>query len=213
MYSSIETYDVHSRSLNCICTTNKHCESEYAIYEVDEYGFDYINPRIAYILPGIVSSCYLIDSLLHSTLQCFYSNSNCTSILINYIQQNNYRYNDYPKWIDIHPLQFNSTNTRFYPNTKIESIVKQVMIEQWNPSIRYDHYYEACAPTHCTYEDKTRTKSEIALIISLMSFIGGLCSSLNIISPYLVQFCYTLSMFRFRRQRRQHDAQQGQIHY
>lgn len=185
--------------MNCNCRRNESCRSSFAIYEVDENGSNSPNVRIGYVLPGIVSSCYLIDSVLYSTLECFYSNSNCTSIILKYISKNNYRYNDYPQWIDIAPLHFNSTKNRFPPHSSIESLLKEMLVEEWNPSIRYEDYYEGCSPVYCTYNDRSRRKSGISLVISLMSFIGGLCSSLNIVSPYLVQLCYSLSKLISRR--------------
>jgi len=117
---------------------------------------------------------------------------------------------DYPKWFDVRPLVYHRMLNHFTPNASMESIVKEMMIEKWNPSIFYKQYYELCAPSYCTYSSTVRAKTTVGIIVSLISTIGGLCSSLKFITPYFVQFVGRLFRLTNRRQRQQ---QQGNFSF
>ena len=60
---------------------------------------------------------------------------------------------------------------------------KELMIEQWSPSISYQLFYESCAPTFCTHSQKVRTQDSVGVIITLISMIGGIALSLRNITP------------------------------
>lgn len=207
----IGTRDINSTSINCICATNPHCQNLVAIYEGDETDYEYINIRIVYKIPGLIAGCYVSNSLMLSTLECFYSHSNCLSILNNYILEMYYRYEDFPQWAEIRRLIYDPISS-FPPNISISKIVKEMMIERWNPFSSYNRYYELCAPSYCTYSDTIRAENGIEIIITLLSMIGGFSSALVIITPYLVKFFYHLSETMCKRQRQEEqrqDEQQG----
>jgi hypothetical protein len=104
-----------------------------------------------YIVPGLVEGCSTIDSVLLSTLECFYSDSDCIKNITLYFIET------LPNPLELlwrflpDPLIYNSTLSRFPPNTLISTIVKEIMIERWNPSVSYNRFYNSCAPTHCSY--------------------------------------------------------------
>jgi hypothetical protein len=41
----------------------------------------------SYVAPGMIKGCYTIDTLLLSTLQCFYTDSNCMEKMFYYIDE------------------------------------------------------------------------------------------------------------------------------
>lgn len=95
-------------------------------------------------------------------------------------------------WFEIRPLVYDPKSNHFPPNTTIELLIKNLMIEQWNPSYSYKQFYESCAPNYCTYSQRIRTKTSLGIIITLVSMIGGLTVSLRLITPFLVKFIYFL---------------------
>jgi hypothetical protein len=194
---------MNSTLTNCICATNPDCRSSMAMYDID-YGLSAnFSFSIAYIVPGTIIGCFKTDFLLLSTLECFYSGSDCFPILLSYIKEA-YFYNvDYPLWFDIHPLVFDSTLSRYPINTTMEMILKEIMVEQWNPSSSYDRFYESCAPSYCTYSYKARTRTIVQVMIILTSMIGGLTITLRLITPQLVGYTFRLLRLSVRTQRQQ----------
>jgi hypothetical protein len=87
-------------------------------------------------------------------------------------------------------------------------ILKNIMIEKWNPSFSYKQFYEACAPSYCTYSQKIHTKTIFEVIIAMVSIIAGLTVSLRLITPYLVEFIVSVTKTIKRRQEEE-EQQQG----
>lgn len=199
------TQDIYSKLINCICATNPHCTSPVAIFDVDltEFFASSTNYSVAYVVPGSTAGCSSIDSLLQSTLECFYLGSNCFSILMNYIQ-NIYNWNvEDPLWPNIQPFLYNSTLSNFPPNSSISLITKNIMIEHWNPSYSYKHFYDLCAPSYCTYSERTRTRTITGAITALVSMLGGLVVSLRLITPHLVKLFNRLLSKKVKKQEQQ----------
>ena len=200
---------MNSSSINCICATNPRCQSLVAIYSNDEFTDRGRGPEPVYIVSGVVASCFIINSLMLSTLECFYSNSDCMLTISSYIEEAYHRVADYPQPINVSLLVYDSASSRFAPNATIASIIKEIMVEKWNPSSFYSHYYELCAPINCAYSETRRANSAIGIIMSLVSTIGGLHATLKLITPYIV---HTTSYFlkQIRRKPRHHHHQQQQ---
>jgi hypothetical protein len=199
---------VNSTSFACICATDIDCKISIGIYDIDD---GWLTPPTFihhYTAPGLFAGCSATDSVMLSTLECYYSDSDCLSILMNYTKQT-YIFNvEHPLWFDVHPLIYDRKLSRFPPNTSILTIIKELMIERWNPSSSYDRFYKLCAPSYCTYSKRIRPKIP-DVIIKLVSMIGGLTFSLGLITPRLVQFIlYLLTKFRKRQQQQQQQQQQ-----
>jgi hypothetical protein len=191
---------INSTLTICICATNPHCNSSVPIYKVEPVN-------IIYIVPGWIEACSPIDSLLLSTLECFYSDLDCFSVLINEIKEAHIFNVEYPYWFDVDPLVYNSTLSRFPQNSSLLMIVKEMMIEQWNSSLSYNNFYESCAPSYCSYSEETGKNTIIAVIIILVSTIDGLIISLQLITPPLVKFVYYLLRIIFNRKQQEEQPQ------
>jgi hypothetical protein len=147
---------------------------------------------VAYVVPGATIGCSAIKSLLLSTLQCLYWNSECFPTLINYIREM-YLYNvDESFWSDVQPLVDDPLLSRFPPDTLLSTILKNLMVERWISLSFYDRFYTACAPSYCTYSERIRTATFFSLLVTLISTIGGLTVSLRLIIPMLVMFVIRL---------------------
>ncbi|CAF0945271.1 unnamed protein product [Adineta steineri] len=204
------TQDPNSTLINCICATGSLCQSPATIHDIalkrgDNYSF-----TVNYTIPGWIVGCSSIDTILFSTFECFYSDSDCFLILMNYIRER-YRWNaeDF-LWFDARPLKYNSSLSHFPPKTLISSIVEDLMIEQWNPSLYYNQFYNVCAPAHCTYSKSIRGKTAVGVMITLVSLISGLTVSLRLITPQLVKLVMLLvSLIKKKRQRQPKTQLQG----
>ncbi len=198
--------DVNLSSIDCICGTDPHCQAPAAIYDVDFALTSKMTYSVDYIVPYSITGCSTFSSLLLSQFGCLYADSNCFLILMNYIRDTYVQNVEYPSWFDPRPLVYDPTLSRYPPNTSISEIVKEIMLERWNPSYSYNSFYESCAPSYCTYSERIRTKNIVGAIIVLISIIGGLTMSLRLIIPHLVKFI--IGLLRKIKQR-QHQQQFG----
>ncbi|CAF1477595.1 unnamed protein product [Adineta ricciae] len=205
------TRDIYTGTINCICATDPSCRNAMAIYndELDDYTADPV--RVNYIVPGFRAGCFALKSLRLSTLECLYSNSECFSILMDYIHEI-YTFNvEDPVWFDARPLVFNSTSSKFSQKIEISKIISEIMVEKWNPSISYKLFYESCAPSHCSYSEKVHTKTASTIVITLISVIGGASVLLHLLTPYLVKFL--IRIFTKRKRRPQQQARRELFKY
>jgi hypothetical protein len=155
---------------NCSCGTNPMCASSAAID--------------GEIVHGLLVGCYPLESLLQSTLECLY-NMTC----INKLKKTN-QFSD----MSIRPL--NSTLSP--PNVTVQSLLDAFMVDRWESSITYEHYYAACAPLSCTYVIREQANL-IYMITTIIGFFGGLTVALKIIVPVLMKIARYLIMCRQRR--------------
>ncbi|CAF1056856.1 unnamed protein product [Adineta steineri] len=178
--------DINSNSIICICATNPSCQRQAVVRDSSAitnknsfYGYGYNHN-----MTGWIQSCLARDSILLSTLECLYENSDCFPLFMSYTEKTNtdeLSLSSSPSRLQ--PLVDNPTNSRFPPNTTVSKLVKELMIEKWNPLSSYKQFYESCAPVYCSY--------------SKLSMIGGIVTSLRLISPYLIKFILKfLSIFK-----------------
>ncbi|CAF1281000.1 unnamed protein product [Adineta steineri] len=189
-----EIYYANFTLINCDCATNVHCQTSAFIYQDTNVTNSYV-----YIIPGIVKGCFIINSLLYSTLQCLYVDSDCFPNLVSFLLGGNHYH--------LHPLIYNPTLSKYPPNTSVLEIVKELMIEQWNPLYIYEPFYESCAPSYCTYSKNIRTKNTMGVITTLVSLIGGLTVALRLITPQLVKLFYWL--LTLNKKKKEKQPQQG----
>ncbi|CAF1486126.1 unnamed protein product, partial [Adineta steineri] len=181
----------------CQCVVDTNCQGPIYFAAMEEIGIIKLpgaHPAYvtsSYVAPGLIDACYTIDFLLLSTLQCFYTDSDCMNQLLYYINKT------YPSSVKdpnvyAHPLIYNQTSTRFPPNTSISSIVEEMMIEQWNTSLSFSDYYRACAPTYCTYTQIKHAETLSELLVKLISTVGGLVMVLRLITFQFVKIIFGL---------------------
>ena len=185
-------------SINCICATNPDCQSPVAFLELNSSRINCATFTASNIMPHMVKGCYLIDSLLLSTLECLYSEC-CLSALYYHANVSYTLINTDVLWFHAHPLTYDQTPTRFPPNMTVGMILKKMMIEEWKPSSSFDRYFEACGPTRCTYSDITDTKNFVGIVITLISTISGLTAALRLTTPTLVWLTFYLFEFKSKK--------------
>ena len=161
---------ITSRIYNCNCALSMTCIDNSSL-------FNGVNNRRVFNVTGFYAGCYTMESLLQSNLQCFYDQQ-CLNLLQYYFEA--YTTNEI--------IALNSSlSSQYYPNTTIENLLKNLMIEQWNSIQFYDQYYEECQPLECSYKIETRN-SMIYVITTLFGIFVGLITVLRWIVPLIVKF-------------------------
>jgi hypothetical protein len=153
---------------DCSCALSAECIGQSSILK-------YSNGKILFSVPGIYQGCFIIESLLQSDLRCFY-NQTCINIVLPY-------YKAIPP-MNVTALD-QSLPSRFLPNSTLESVVDELMVENWTRSIMYDQYYNACQPIECTYTRPTKN-SIVYIVTALIGLLGGLITVLKLIVPRAV---------------------------
>jgi hypothetical protein len=128
-----------------------------------------------FYLPNFYAGCYVIESLLQSTLECFYTQS-----CIDQIQ-------DYSVFGNKTVKALNSSSSNEYlENSTIQGLLNKLMIEKWNSSKLYYVYYNECNPKNCTYILQTRNDI-IHIFTTLFAVAGGLIKILKLVVPALMK--------------------------
>ena len=162
---------------SCSCRYNGSCpmSANFYLYDVwEQYGvYDLNTIEVNGTLPGIIIDCLPLQTILASTLECFYQQS-CLNLITTV----------YEKPIDISILE-QSSSSHFLPTTSIESLIKQLFIEQIDKQILYEQYFLQCAPIKCTYS-YSRRFDIVYVVTTLLALFGGLTAALRLITPFVI---------------------------
>lgn len=162
---------------SCSCGRTSACKRPQGFYCTASSCFS-SSSKPNQTVPGMVINCLPIDSLLLSSLQCFY-NKSCIQMLIEW---STFGWSN----LTIDPRVANVTsldpmiNTRFPSNTTLNAIVPQLFIEDWTNSIDFSSYYNQCAPSECTYTYEEGFNTAY-IISTVLGIIGGLSVALRIL--------------------------------
>ncbi|CAF0889811.1 unnamed protein product [Adineta steineri] len=128
------------------------------------------SPPPMFIVPGMLVGCLPHNSMLQSTLECFYNRS-CLDLI----------------GISQAIIPLNATaSSRFGVDTTVNTMFEQLFVETWGNSSNFTSYYNTCDPKECSYTYTQRGNLLYAMTM-LLSLIGGLTTILSIVVPLLVQ--------------------------
>ncbi|CAF1304006.1 unnamed protein product [Adineta steineri] len=197
LFKDLTTHD--SSDYRCFCVTEFDCthSMKYLLYNGTHYEAE---PRIDPV-PGAIRACFIIDSVLLSTLEYLYVPEYLSSIL--HIVNASWAYNrNVTKipYFNPRPLIHDSMTSRFPPKTPFSTLVKEMMIEEWNQTFSFEKYYNACAPNYCKYSYEESTQSFIEVIIKVVSTISGLTMVLGLITNQLMKLIFRLFKPKVQRQ-------------
>ncbi|CAF1442578.1 unnamed protein product [Adineta ricciae] len=179
---------IKTSSVDCICATDPDCQTPVAD-PVDRYNS--VPTDNYYDVPGAVMGCFVLDSLLRSTLECYYSES-CLAVHYKYINYSFLLYDTGFSYFKARLLVHDPIGSRFLPNTTLDKIVKELMVEQWHTSFLFDHYYNSCAPIKCMYPEEISANTYVETMVIMISSIGGLIAAFRLISTLLVTIYFRL---------------------
>ncbi|CAF4172766.1 unnamed protein product, partial [Adineta steineri] len=191
-----------SSDYRCFCVTEFDCthSMKYLLYNGTHYEAE---PRIDPV-PGAIRACFIIDSVLLSTLEYLYVPECLSSIL--HIVNASWAYNKNVTkipYFNPRPLIHDTMTSRFPPKAPFSTLVKEMMIEEWNQTFSFEKYYNACAPNYCKYSYEESTQSFIEVIIKVVSTISGLTMVLRLITNQLMKLIFRL--FKPKVQRQEQD--------
>ncbi|CAF3857047.1 unnamed protein product [Adineta steineri] len=165
-------------SSECFCGISFRCYAQVAFFDAYAYetqGAFYLPDSLGNVT-GFLVGCYAFDALLQSSLTCFFD-SICLSNILTYFPTTNITGDDI----------LNINQTKFEPNTTIETLANNLFIEDWTAEPLFSAYYSKCAPILCIYTF-TERNSFLQVLTTLLGVYGGLTVALRMCIPYAVRF-------------------------
>jgi hypothetical protein len=159
----------------CSCGLTDQCADVISFFKYTD-GTIYAPYYLTFTLPDILIGCYVVPSVLQSSLDCFF-NQTCLDIVQNAIKTK--------ASISISILEANTT--RFSSQALITTLLDNLMVETWNENIEYDQYYEQCDPEQCTYT-YTSGNNLLQIVTTIVGLFGGLSVALRIIVPLPIRW-------------------------
>ncbi|CAF0796397.1 unnamed protein product [Didymodactylos carnosus] len=162
---------------NCSCALYDVCSEVMPIFQNTEGPFVIERYRIRDFFTG----CFPLEALLQSTLECLYNQTCVDDIQIPVIPL---LYND--TLFNISALNITGQGPNEMIET-VESMVSRLMINSWLRNISFTSYYNACAPTLCTFQYESRRQT-LFVVLTVISVLSGLTTGLKILTLISVRF-------------------------
>lgn len=166
-----------SRSIgNCTCLNSNGCPHQATVKDMN---------GLQQTIPGMIVDCYMVDSTLASSLECYY-NRTCVSLLHNLLGNN----------IDLLDDKMNRYWTK---DVTLLEIFNLLMIDQLKLDIRFDKFYHECSPKLCSYSYNKR-----------FDFVFVIATSIGVFKPLsllILQIAKIVSKLIVRRKRRRQIRQ------
>jgi hypothetical protein len=157
---------------NCSCATYATCSQSAGVYN---------NERFVE-LPGFRIGCYPLEALLQSSLSCLF-NSTCVQLLDFYFPSSN----------GSAPMQalVEDGSSRYGTNVTIETLVNQLLVEQWTSNSSYDAYFAHCTPSSCTFTYPKRN-GPLVIVTTVLGLFGGLTVVLQMLVPLVCHLVWCI---------------------
>ncbi len=162
------SYFDFEQNTTCSCATSRTCTMPAQIF--------YSNGTPFYTSESLVLGCNSLETVLHSSLSCFYSLS-----CINDLRVQGLRLHPFSNFIP-----FNASLTRFNLNDTIEKLANEMFIESWINNKSYERFFNSCSPSSCTYKYYYRF-DKMEVFTTFLSVYAGLSLGIHFITPYLVR--------------------------
>jgi hypothetical protein len=144
---------------NCSCALNQSCILQMGIYESTALVSNY---TVLYYLDNFYIGCSHLESLLLSTLECFYNQSLM-------IENDKHMYTSLGSSFNFSALDSNLSS----PYETIESIINRLMVDSWFSNISFSSYYKSCNPLSCTFNYRRRNNI-FYVVTEIIEIYGGL---------------------------------------
>lgn len=164
------------QNTSCSCATSQTCTMPAQIFVYHD--------EVHYTLEGLILGCYSLETVLLSSLSCFYS----MTCIHAYRQAVGIDYIDIEEYHNTtgQPVQLDDSLTRFNINDTIETMVYDMFIESWINNISYERFFNSCNPSYCTYKYYYRFDL-LDLLTTFLSVYSGLSFGIRIIVPFLIK--------------------------
>ena len=168
----------------CYCGSTLNCSSPSGFFDLfakENEGYFQVRRRPMAHVTGFVAGCYALESVLQSTLECFFSQT-CFNSVLTYFPRSNFT--------DADALVINET--QYTPTTTVDFLVKELFIEDWSFNSSFSAYYAQCAPKSCTYTFKQHS-SPLHVLTTVLGLYGGI--------TIVLRFCVPLSVGYWRKRK------------
>ena len=186
-------YSSNDTNRTCSCASSSSCSIPLSL-AFHQLG---LNESI----DGLVMGCSILESVLHSTLSCFFS-LNCIQDLRHAIDPDD-SLGDFGSF-DPDLVVSDPSSTRFATNDTVETLASEMFIESWLLNVSYDAFFDACAPAQCTFTYHYRF-GVLELFTTFLSVFTGLTQALRFLTPLMVQSFYNARRYVCCPHRRVHS--------
>ena len=154
---------------DCSCAFSSQCKTNLVLHQ------NVTDRDALWLVPGLYLGCFILEGLRQSWLGCFF-NQTCLDELQSHM-------------ISRSPIKAVALNvsglSRSHPSTLIGDLIDDLLVEDWNRTMRYEDYYVSCQPAACSYTITT-TNDAIYIATTLFGLIGGLVTALKFLVPRVV---------------------------
>ncbi|CAF0775172.1 unnamed protein product [Adineta steineri] len=133
-------------------------------------------------LEGVHIGCLMTDAVSQSSLVCWYNDSCMEQVQTEFDSAGVTTFNTATKLNS-------SLNSSFPPDTLVQTIIENVMADQWQSSTSYTNFYQKCRPALCSYTYQERS-SAIFIITKILGLFGGLNIALRLISRFAAKIFF-----------------------
>ncbi|CAF3689172.1 unnamed protein product [Adineta steineri] len=162
------TFNNTQENTSCSCVTLRTCRIPRQIKDADD----------SFPIVGLVIGCHHLETLLSSSLTCFYS-IECINVLRNAFYTGPATLHEF--------IGLNAQRTRFSVRDTVEKIAYEIFIESWSSSnISYEGYFNSCSPSYCIYTYYQKSDA-LEILTTFLSAYGSLSIVVYFIVPYLIK--------------------------
>ena len=161
------------------CSSDRKCTFCYSTSLNECYQNIIINVNeTQYIIPGMFQTWFPLQSLLMSTLECFY-NETCLSQIKQLINSTVSPTN----FIILKSSSLLISNNQYH---RIDSLANNLFIQSWNNESSFESYFNQCHPLTCQYTIQTRFNF-IYIVTTIIGLIGGINLVLSLLLPFIIK--------------------------
>ncbi|CAF1509502.1 unnamed protein product [Rotaria sp. Silwood1] len=175
---SITNAGYDENDLPCFCARNSFCNMQ-----------TYYQDSTLWTTFGLSFNCFIVNSVLKSSLKCWYNYSCLNEVLTKLTFSNLFNLPNITVLDDTLP-------SRFLPYIPIEILLNEMMVEQWYTIVNYMALYKNCHPIYCTYVYDGKHNA-----LYLITIIIGIFGGLDIILRFI---CLIIGRLLFRCNRSRH---------
>ncbi|CAF0966699.1 unnamed protein product [Adineta ricciae] len=132
------------------------------------------------LVDGLYIGCYPVETMLQSSLQCFY-NQTCLQMILSY-------FGELPKNMTLRVL---SVSSQYGIDETIQEMVDRLFVNQWIINQSYENYFLKCQPTYCTYS-YTEYFNIFYTITTILGLFDGVTVLLRLIVPLVIYFIFRI---------------------
>ncbi|CAF1618923.1 unnamed protein product [Adineta ricciae] len=159
MYTKPISYNNQS----CTCATSLQCSEPMVIDHK--------------IVEGLFIGCYPVETMLQSSLQCFYNKSCYNSIMPDISAE-------------LMP-SVDQSERKYLLNETVQQMVDRLFVDEWHFKESYQNYFEKCRATHCTYSF-TQNFNILVLLRTILQYYGGLDIILSVVISFIVHIIFRI---------------------